>query len=76
MASCKESEYSRMKEFLDNNSSVITSRIIVTPDTKEETETSNKEIFTLDYLQKFNDFITTELGSNDIITTEINEVLR
>lgn len=76
MASCKESEYSRMKEFLDNNSNVITSRIIVTPDTKEETETSNKEIFTLDYLQKFNDFVTTELGSNDIITTEINEVLR
>lgn len=76
MASCKESEYSKMKEFLDTNSNVITSRIIVTPDIGEEIVAEDKEIFTLDYLQKFNDFITTELGNNDIVTAEINEVLR
>lgn len=76
MATCKESEYTKMKEFLTNNDNIITSRIIVIPDKKETDNDSSNDIFTLDYLQKFNDFIINEMGSNDTVQAEINEVLR
>lgn len=76
MAMCKESDYKEMKAFLEHHSNVLTSRIIVRPEHTESKKASTEDIFTLDYLQKFNDFIINEIGNNDTVQAEINEVLR
>lgn len=71
----KESLISKVKEKVKSLSNIITHRTVVIPDDELVVETNSEELLgKVNHLDKFNDFILTQLGNFDIVKYELEKV--
>ena len=65
------------KNLLSELDKVLTSRIIIVP-SSEETQTINdsKEVFSVNHLNKFSEYIIENLGKSEVVMSELSEVLK
>lgn len=71
----KESLINKVKEKVKSLSNIITHRTVVVPNDELVVETNSEELLgKVNHLDKFNEFILTELGNFDIVKYELEKV--
>ena len=75
---CKlyNNELQLAKDFLTNNKNIKAHRFIVIPDKTDYATSTNSISLSINHLEKFKEFIFDKLGSSDIVSEEIEEVVR
>lgn len=69
---CKESQVKEVRDIISNNPNIVESRIISTPDIKDNVEIS--ELASLDHIEQFRTYIIEKLGNTDIVVNELMEI--
>ena len=71
---CSESLVSHIKERLSGSNNVSEYRLVIVRDRTTADVKSTKELNSVDHLKMFSDFILKELGTSDVIVSELGEV--
>lgn len=69
------SKQTNYKDLLDTAPNIITSRIIIEPDSSVITVENNKELLSVNHLDKFSEYVLSTLGTSDLVKEELSEVL-
>lgn len=73
---CLSEDTSKVKEWITNNNKIIESRIIVDLSRSDSSNEFDAESLSVDHLEKFRQYILDNLGSSDLVISEINEVVK
>lgn len=73
---CDEKLTTAVRELIDNNSNIISSRVIITKELTDVDSTEVVELNATDYLQQFTNFVLDTLGKDEIVIAELQEVLK
>lgn len=72
-ATCYEKDYDDMKRYLDDNAKAY--KIQVKRDVKETEETPKEDLPKVDYLAKFQEYVKSTIGNDELVQSEIGEVI-
>ena len=72
---CKEKDVEKYREEISNNKNIIESRLLIDYGTNSNTE-YNIEDLTVDHLSRFREYILSNVGNDEIILEELEEVLK
>ena len=70
----QEEQY-KYKQILDDSDKVITSRLIIAPSDNTNTTNNNKELLSVNHLDKFSEYVLDTIGTSDVVKQELGEVL-
>lgn len=74
---CVYSLKEELKEILDKDPRILTYKLIICMDSKDETISETQvELKGIDYIDKFKEFIQTNLGNDSIVMEELSEVCK
>lgn len=72
--SALESKVNDVKNSLDNNDKILTYRVLSVPEVKDMDFEADNITLSVDHLEKFKEFVISQLGTSDIVTEELKEV--
>ncbi len=73
---CAEESQAHHRELLSKASNVIAYRFITIPTVEEISSGTKMELFTVNHLDKFKEYILDNLGQSEIVLTELAEVVK
>ena len=64
------------KEQFENDPNIIAYRIILAPSESTDTVSNNREIISVNHLEKFSEYVLQNLGNDNVVKYELEEVLK
>ena len=72
----EQSDQEFYRSLLENLPKVLAYRIILAPTTSNTTVTNNRELISINHLDKFSEYVLENLGNNEAVKYELEEVLK
>lgn len=67
---------SQVRNAVAENKNIIASRILIAPTNSTQSNCTTAELFAVNHLNKFSDYVISTLGRSDVVLEELQEVLK